>query len=114
VIAATNKSIKDLRGNGLFRSDFYYRLCSDCIIMPSLSERIRENPDELRLILNSIIERLTGEKSEELVSLVLKSLEKSPGRDYSWPVMCVNLNRQPAGYCLQGNTEVNPCRQPKG
>jgi DNA-binding NtrC family response regulator len=85
VIAATNKSIKELRGNGLFRSDFYYRLSSDCIVMPSLSARINENPDELRLILNSIIERLTGAKSEELVNLVLTSLEKSPGRDYSWP-----------------------------
>jgi DNA-binding NtrC family response regulator len=85
VIAATNKSIKELRGSGLFRSDFYYRLCSDCIIMPSLSERIQEYPDELRLILDNIVSRLTGEKSEELVSLVLESLEKSPGRDYSWP-----------------------------
>ncbi|MBN1903906.1 MAG: sigma-54-dependent Fis family transcriptional regulator [Deltaproteobacteria bacterium] len=85
VIAATNKSIKELRGSGLFRSDFYYRLCSDCIVVPSLSERIQEDPDELRLILENIVSRLTGEKSEELVSLVIESLEKSPGRDYSWP-----------------------------
>ncbi len=85
VIAATNKSLEELRGNGLFRSDFYYRLCSDCIIVPSLFERIQQNPDELNLILQNIITRLTGEESEELVLLVLDSLNKSPGPDYPWP-----------------------------
>jgi DNA-binding NtrC family response regulator len=28
---------------------------------------------------------LTGEESDELVSLVLESIEKGPGKDYSWP-----------------------------
>ncbi len=85
VIAATNKSLEDLRGNGLFRSDFYYRLCSDCIVVPSLFERIQQNPGELKLILNNIITRLTGEESQELVALVLESIEKKPGREYPWP-----------------------------
>lgn len=85
VIAATNKSLEELRGNGLFRSDFYYRLCSDCIVVPSLFERIQQNPNELQIVLEKIITRLTGEESDELVSLVLRSIEKSPGRDYPWP-----------------------------
>ncbi len=85
VIAATNKPLEELRGNGLFRSDFYYRLCSDCIVVPSLFERIQQNPGELELILSKIIVRLTGEESEELVSLVLESIEKNPGKNYAWP-----------------------------
>ena len=85
VIAATNKSLEELRKMGLFRSDFYYRLCSDCIVVPSLYERIQQNPNELQLILAKIINRLTGEESDELVSLVLESIEKSPGQDYQWP-----------------------------
>ena len=85
VIAATNKSLEELRGSGLFRSDFYYRLCSDCIVVPSLFERIQQNSNELQLILSNIIARLTGEESKELVSLVLKSIEKSPGKEYPWP-----------------------------
>ena len=85
VIAATNKSLEKLRENGLFRSDFYYRLCSDCIVVPSLFERIQQNPNELQLVLTNIIARMTGVESEELVSLVLESIEKSPGRNYSWP-----------------------------
>ncbi|GAI37824.1 unnamed protein product, partial [marine sediment metagenome] len=47
VIAATNRSIEQLRRQGRFRDDFYYRLCSDCIVVPALQQRIRENPDEL-------------------------------------------------------------------
>jgi len=85
VIAATNRSLEELRGNGLFRSDFYYRLCSDCVVVPSLHERIQQNHDELQLVLTNIIERLIGEKSDELISVVLKSIEKNLGKDYPWP-----------------------------
>jgi hypothetical protein len=85
VIAATNKSLDELREKGLFRNDFYYRLCSDCIVVPSLFERIRENPYELDLILNKIIYRLTGEESDELVSLVRESIRSTLGDKYPWP-----------------------------
>lgn len=85
VIAATNKPLDELREKGLFRSDFYYRLCSDCIVVPSLVERIRENPQELDMVLNSIIHRLIGEESSELVSLVRESIRSTLGDEYPWP-----------------------------
>ena len=85
VIASTNKSLEELRGDGLFRNDFYYRLCSDCIVVPSLYERIQQNHNELQLILSNIIERLTGEESNELVSLVAESIQKNLGNQYPWP-----------------------------
>ena len=47
VIAATNKDINTLRNQNKFRDDFYYRLCSDIIKVPSLYERITENEKEL-------------------------------------------------------------------
>jgi len=34
VISATNKTLTKLRGEGLFRDDFFYRLCSDQITVP--------------------------------------------------------------------------------
>ncbi len=85
VIAATNRSLDELREKGHFRSDFYYRLCSDCIVVPSLFERIQENPRELDLILTNIIGRLTGEESQELVSLVKASIRSHLGDQYPWP-----------------------------
>lgn len=85
VIAATNRPLDELRVKGLFRSDFYYRLCSDCIVVPSLCERIQENPHELDLILTNIIGRLTGEESGELLSLVKESIRSNLGDHYPWP-----------------------------
>ncbi|MFC1494174.1 sigma 54-interacting transcriptional regulator [Thermodesulfobacteriota bacterium] len=85
VIASTNKSLEELRDNGLFRNDFYYRLCSDCIVVPSLYERIQQNPNELRLILSNIIERLTGEESSELIALIAEVIEGKLGNQYPWP-----------------------------
>ena len=47
VIAATNRPLDQLRASGQFRDDFYYRLCSDVITVPSLRQRITEDPREL-------------------------------------------------------------------
>lgn len=84
-IAATNHSLDDLRREGSFRNDFYYRLCSDVIKVPSLRERIDENPDELRLLLSSMIPRMTGLDLPELVETVLDALKRKPGPNYPWP-----------------------------
>ena len=47
VIAATNRPLGALRREGRFRDDFFYRLCSDVIEMPTLRRRIAEAPGEL-------------------------------------------------------------------
>src|SRR5512133_1671932 len=47
VIAATNKPLDVLRRGGQFRDDFFYRLCSDVVVVPTLRQRIEEEPGEL-------------------------------------------------------------------
>jgi len=44
VIAATNQRLDALRREGRFRDDFFYRLCSDIIEVPTLRQRIAESP----------------------------------------------------------------------
>lgn len=85
VIAATNHSLDDLRRDGRFRNDFYYRLCSDVIKVPSLQERIAEDPNELPLLLSNLIFRMTGQNLSELVDAVQTSLKRKPGANYPWP-----------------------------
>ncbi len=85
VIAATNRPLEELRQRGLFRDDFYYRLCSDTITMPSLRERLREDPRELDDLLGSLITRMIGTPQPELVAIVRTSLAESVGRDFPWP-----------------------------
>jgi DNA-binding NtrC family response regulator len=84
VIAATNQPIDDLRQKGKFRDDFYYRLCSDIIVLPSLKERIQEAPAELDDLLKFLVKRMVGQDSPELVEMVHDIIEKNLGPDYPW------------------------------
>lgn len=84
VIAATNKSLDQLRNQGEMRDDFYYRLCSDVIEVPSLRERVRENPQEIYVLLNFIIKKIIGKPSEELVEQVGAYITENQPKDYAW------------------------------
>lgn len=85
VIAATNRSIDQLRIDGKFRDDFYYRLCSDCIFVPGLQQRVREDAGELDDMIEATIKRITGFESKELARTVKEVISKRLGKDYHWP-----------------------------
>ena len=85
VIAATNRPVDILRTEGTFRDDFYYRLCSDCIQVPPLSQRVMENPDELAELVEHFTGLITGRKNTELAARVLETIDKQLGRQYPWP-----------------------------
>ncbi|NIM27877.1 MAG: sigma-54-dependent Fis family transcriptional regulator [Gammaproteobacteria bacterium] len=85
VIAATNRSLSQLRESNAFRDDFLYRLCSDVIEVPPLRKRIEEHPAELEQLVSLIIARATGEASPPLTDRVVTSLEASLPDAYPWP-----------------------------
>ncbi len=85
VIAATNRSLADLRRQGRFRDDFYYRLCSDVITVPTLRQRLEEDPGELEALLGHVVRRLVGRESPALVSDIRAALAKGVGENYPWP-----------------------------
>ncbi|MFH0879217.1 MAG: sigma 54-interacting transcriptional regulator [Lentisphaerota bacterium] len=85
VIAATNKSLDDLRRTGHFRDDFYYRLCSDVIVVPPLRQRLQESSAEMEQLISLVVRRTTGKDSQSLVAEICDQLHKQPGRDYPWP-----------------------------
>ena len=85
VIASTNQSMDELRGKKLFRDDFYYRLCSDVIVVPPLRQRIAENPQELDTLLDHTLLRMTGSPSPELRDFVGSAIRKNVPADYIWP-----------------------------
>ena len=84
VIAATNRHLDELRREGRFRDDFFYRLCSDVIQVPTLRQRITESPAELPQLVRSLVARVIGIESSELVATVLEALDSVP-RGYAWP-----------------------------
>jgi len=86
VIAATNQSIYELRKQGRFRDDFYYRLSSDVIEVPPLRVRLQELTDELEQVVSLLIKRMLGtEENAGLTTKVMKILTKSFSRAYPWP-----------------------------
>jgi sigma-54 dependent transcriptional regulator, flagellar regulatory protein len=85
VIAATNRGLGALRRDGRFREDFYYRLCSDVIEVPTLRQRIAESPAELTVLVRLLVDRITGTGDAELAANVLEVLEHDLPRGYSWP-----------------------------
>ncbi|TXD33083.1 sigma-54-dependent Fis family transcriptional regulator [Lujinxingia vulgaris] len=85
VVAATNRDIGQAREEGRFRDDFYYRLCSDVIEVPSLAERLREEPAELKELVAHSVERILGQPDEGLFREVVASLGASLPEGYAWP-----------------------------
>ena len=85
IIAATNRDLVEEMEAGRFRRDFYYRLCSDVIVTPSLHEQLADAPQELPRLVKFIARRLVGDtQAEELTAEVLKVVEQlSP--TYPWP-----------------------------
>jgi DNA-binding NtrC family response regulator len=85
VIAATNQPVNQLRSEGKFRDDFYYRLCSDCIQVPPLAQRVAENPQELAELVEHFTQQITGRNNPELVGRVVDIIEHRLGHNYPWP-----------------------------
>jgi transcriptional regulator with AAA-type ATPase domain len=85
VIAATNRSLRELRQGGRFRDDFFYRLSSDVIQVPTLRERIQASAAELGQLVALLVERTVGGASRELSTQVLETLERDLPPGYAWP-----------------------------
>jgi len=85
VIAATNQPLADLRRQGRFRDDFFYRLCSDVITVPPLRQRIQESPRELEQLVVVTLARITGDGNSQLSDRVLSTLRRELPADYGWP-----------------------------
>ena len=85
VIAATNQPLDRLRAEKRFRDDFFYRLCSDVIEMPTLRQRLAESPAEMVELVRLLVSRITGLAASDLADRVLEQLQASVPRDYLWP-----------------------------
>ena len=85
VIATTNRTLRELRGGGLFRDDFFYRLCSDVIIVPPLRQHLAQDPGELETLVRHMVRRTLGEDEPKMVAMVRETIDKQLGIDYPWP-----------------------------
>jgi hypothetical protein len=116
VIAATNRPLDDLRRSGQFRDDFYYRLCSDIIVVPPLRQRIREEPRELETLISSILRRMINDEAASHARLVRDALGRDLGQDYPWPGNVRELEQAVRRIILtrhyRGDTASSPTGEP--
>ena len=113
VIAATNKPLDSLLKSGAFREDFYYRLCSYEITVPTLRQRIHENPNELDALLSLLIKRTLGQSSEEWIVTIKGVLHRDLGEDYAWPGNVRELEQAVRRIMLSREYSGNLMRVPK-
>jgi len=96
VIAATNRDLAEEIRAGRFRTDLYYRLCSDLVRLPPLAEQLRGDPQELNDLVSLLVGRLlTGgdpgavavadPDAAALTAEVMGCIERDLGLDYTWP-----------------------------
>ena len=126
VIAATNRDLAKARADGSFRDDFFYRLSSHVVVMPTLRTRLSEDPAELGRLVRSLIHRLVGELPSsgdrdsdsaadwavELRQTVLQAIDRDLGDDYAWPGNVRELEQAVRRVLLTGACPTDPRDRP--
>jgi len=79
IIAATNRDLEEAIKQGAFRSDLFYRLNIFPIPIPAL----RERRDDIPLLTNYFIKKLSGRIGKKIESINPKVLEMM--MSYNWP-----------------------------
>jgi len=106
VIAATHRDVPALLESGTFRRDLYYRLCSDVIVVPSLQQRIEENPQELTFMVRRLLPKILHDPDEalaaEIESIILASLPES----YPWRGNIRELEQCIRQICIRGACDL--------
>ena len=107
VISATNRNISQLRKDGHFRDDLYYRLCSDVIEVPSLQQRIKENPEELGHLILCLLKRITDIPAPDLAPTIEKHIRTHIPDHYPWPGNVRELEQCIRRICLTGSCNIS-------
>jgi formate hydrogenlyase transcriptional activator len=79
VIAATNRDLKEMVGNGTFRSDLFYRLNVFPVEVPSLRDRKQDIP----LLVNFFLSKFGKKLGKEIRGVSQRTMEGLI--NYSWP-----------------------------
>ncbi|PCJ59043.1 MAG: Fis family transcriptional regulator [Planctomycetota bacterium] len=107
VVAATNRPLASMCERGEFREDFYYRLCSDIILVPTLNRRIKENNEELDIMISHVLKTMTGIDSSDKTNSVKEIIVRDLGVDYSWPGNVRELEQCIRSIIVKGSCQPN-------
>ncbi|MDH3457677.1 MAG: sigma 54-interacting transcriptional regulator [Gemmatimonadota bacterium] len=110
IVAATNRDLAEAMRCGEFREDFYYRMCSDVIVTPSLYEQLRESPAVLGEFLRFIARKVSETDADALAEEAKGWIVENLGREYEWPGNFRELEQCVRSVLIHG--EYQPPRMP--
>ena len=110
LIGATNRNLGRMIEQGKFREDFYFRMCTDTISLPSLRKRIDQYPRELDLLANHLVEKIAGDGAERLRDKVVSVLQRPENRGYQWPGNVRELEQVIRRIILHGSCRLSAPR----
>jgi transcriptional regulator with AAA-type ATPase domain len=113
IVAATHRSLSELRAQGTMRDDFYYRLCSNVIEVPPLRQRIAEDANACRDLVGQLCERIIGHSAPELVAETLRSVERDLGKRYAFPGNVRELEQCVRRVLVTGSCKPDTKAQPR-
>jgi DNA-binding NtrC family response regulator len=108
VLAATNRDPEDLLRRGALRSDFYFRLCSDHVAVPSLRERLEDDAGELPVLVRHLARRLLGEEGEAVAGEAIAWIDANLGPRYPWPGNVRELEQCVRSVLVRGSYSAPP------
>src|SRR6516162_7919581 len=75
LVAATHRDLETMMAENQFRSDLYYRLNVIPIRIPPLRERVREHPDEIRLLALHFADRHAQRMKKRIETIPPEAME---------------------------------------
>jgi transcriptional regulator with AAA-type ATPase domain len=108
ILAATHRSLPELRARGALRDDFFYRLCSHVIKVPPLRERLAETPSELAELVTHLCARIAGGATGHLASEVSAVIARDLGDGYAFPGNVRELEQCVRRVLLTGSSAPDP------
>lgn len=106
IIAATNQDLEDLISKGKFRKDLYFRVCSDIMKLPSLSERVSESPEELGILIRDILQIILQSPDEAIAQAIESTLLNSLPEKYPWRGNIRELEQSLRQICISGKFQI--------
>jgi transcriptional regulator with PAS, ATPase and Fis domain len=102
VIAATNRSLRDMIAQGTFREDLFYRLNVIHLTVPALRDRREDIP----ALIDHFLQQFTKGNTHIVKGLAPETLRHL--RDYSWPGNVRELENVIERLVVTGRTEMVP------
>jgi transcriptional regulator with GAF, ATPase, and Fis domain len=93
VMAAAPGNMETVRNGGLIRSDLFYHLGVNTISIPSLKQRLQENPADLELLILHILGKFTEQSPAQLVGQIIEQMHEHVGHGYDWPGNLLELEQ---------------------